>query len=145
MKAVIQRVSRAKVSVKDKIISQINDGLMILLGVAKGDTEHQTKDLARKCANIRIFEDQNGKFNLSIRDMDAEALVVSQFTLIADTSHGRRPSFTNAEEPERAKELYELFIAELNKLEVPTKGGIFGERMVISLNNNGPVTIIMEG
>ncbi|HEC79599.1 MAG TPA: D-tyrosyl-tRNA(Tyr) deacylase [candidate division WOR-3 bacterium] len=144
MKAVVQRVNKARIEVKGRLVSEIGNGLMILLGVAKGDTEGQTKALAEKCARIRIFEDQNGKFNLSLLDIKGEALVASQFTLLADTSRGRRPSFVNAEAPERAEKLYELFITLLNKSGVPTKGGIFGERMNITLENRGPVTIILE-
>lgn len=144
MKAVVQRVNKARIEVKGRLVSEIGNGLMILLGVAKGDTEEQTKALAEKCARIRIFEDQNGKFNLSLLDIKGEALVASQFTLLADTSRGRRPSFVNAEAPERAEKLYELFITLLNKSGVPTKGGIFGERMNITLENRGPVTIILE-
>lgn len=144
MKAVIQRVSKAHVTVKDKLVTEIGNGLMILLGIKKGDQEKQAKDLAEKCANLRIFEDNNGKFNLSVKDVNGNALVVSQFTLLADTSHGRRPSFINAERPENAKKLYEYFISTLNSLGILTKGGIFGERMLVSLENKGPVTIILE-
>jgi len=144
MKAVIQKVSKAHVIVKDKLVTEIGNGLMILLGIKKGDQEKQAKDLAEKCANLRIFEDNKGKFNLSVKDVNGNALVVSQFTLLADTSHGRRPSFINAEGPENAKKLYEYFISTLNSLGIPTKGGIFGERMLVSLENRGPVTIILE-
>ena len=144
MKAVIQRVAKAKVTVKDKLISEIGAGMLILLGVKRGDNENQVRELAQRCANLRIFEDNNGKFNLSLIDTKGEALVVSQFTLFADTSRGRRPSFTDAEEPEKAERLYELFISILNQLGILAKGGIFRERMIVSLDNNGPVTIIME-
>ncbi len=144
MKAVIQRVSKAHVTVKDKLVSEIGNGLMILIGIKKGDKENHAKELAEKCANLRIFEDSDGKFNLSIKDVNGNALVVSQFTLLADTAHGRRPSFTDAEGPVNAKKLYEYFISTLNSLGIPTKGGIFGERMLVSLENRGPVTIIME-
>ena len=144
MNVVIQRVTKAKVTVKEKLVSEIGTGMLILLGVKKGDSESQARELAEKCLNVRVFEDNNGKFNLSLRDIKGEALVISQFTLLADTSRGRRPSFTDAEEPQKAKQLYEFFITTLTQLEIPTKGGIFGERMVISLDNNGPVTIVME-
>ncbi|MEO0123576.1 MAG: D-aminoacyl-tRNA deacylase [candidate division WOR-3 bacterium] len=144
MKAVLQRVKKAEVIIEDKIISKIGEGLLILLGVKKGDTEKQADDLAQTCVNLRIFEDNNGKFNLSLKDINGEALVVSQFTLLADTSRGRRPSFTNAEEPERAKRLYEFFIEKLRNNGISTKSGVFGERMLVSLENNGPVTIILE-
>lgn len=144
MKAVIQRVSGAKIKVSDKVIAEIGSGLMILLGIRRGDTTANAQELAQKCANIRIFEDTNGKFNLSLIDIEGAALVASQFTLLADTSRGRRPSFTDAEEPTRAEKLYNDFIEALNSLGIPTSTGIFGERMHISLNNDGPVTIIME-
>lgn len=144
MKVVIQRVTKAKVTVKEKLVSEIGNGMLILLGVKKGDSESQARELAEKCLNVRVFEDNNGKFNLSLKDIKGEALVISQFTLLADTSRGRRPSFTYAEEPQKAKQLYGFFITTLTQLGIPTKGGIFGERMVISLDNNGPVTIVME-
>lgn len=144
MKVVIQRVTKAKVTVKEKLVSEIGTGMLILLGVKKSDSERQARELAEKCLNVRVFEDNNGKFNLSLSDIKGEALVISQFTLLADTSRGRRPSFTDAEEPQKAKQLYEFFITTLTQLGIPTKGGIFGERMVISLDNNGPVTIVME-
>jgi len=144
MTAVIQRVSHAKVMIENKLISEIGNGLMILLGIRKGDNEEHVKTLAEKCAHSRIFEDHEGKFNLSVRDVHGEALVVSQFTLLANTSRGRRPSFIEAEEPEKAKKLYEYFIEALSDLDVPTKGGIFGEKMHLSIENRGPVTIIME-
>jgi len=144
VKAVLQRVKRAEVKVGEKIISEIGEGLLILLGIKKEDSEEQSRYLAQTCANLRIFEDENGKFNLSLKDIGGEALVVSQFTLLADTSRGRRPSFTDAEEPAKAKELYEDFINALRNSGVPTKSGIFGERMLVSLENNGPVTIILE-
>jgi D-tyrosyl-tRNA(Tyr) deacylase len=144
MIAVIQRVNRARVTVEDKMISEIGPGLLILLGIRKGDTEDQARGLSQRCANLRIFEDQGGKFNLSLLDLKGHALVVSQFTLLADTTRGRRPSFTDAEAPERAKDLYEFFIEQLKRSGLTVQGGIFGERMVVALDNNGPVTIIME-
>ncbi|MEO0184674.1 MAG: D-aminoacyl-tRNA deacylase [candidate division WOR-3 bacterium] len=144
MKAVLQRVKSAQVKVGERVVSKIGQGFLILFGVKRGDDEEKVKDLAETCAHLRIFEDEAGKFNLSIRDINGEALVVSQFTLLADTSRGRRPSFTNAEEPEKAKKLYELFIETLKELGIPTKSGIFGERMLVSLENSGPVTIILE-
>ncbi len=144
MKVVIQRVDQAKVQVKEKLISEINRGFVILLGVKRGDNDEKARKLAERCANLRVFEDNTGKFNLSIKDIKGEALVVSQFTLLADTSQGRRPSFSDAEEPGKASELYKIFIAALDESGIPTKGGVFGERMLVSLDNNGPVTIIME-
>jgi D-tyrosyl-tRNA(Tyr) deacylase len=144
VKVVIQRVTAAKVEVNEKLISAIGHGMVILLGVKKNDTEKEAQALAERCAHLRIFEDEKGKFNLSIKDTNGEALVVSQFTLLADTSHGRRPSFTEAEEPGKAKRLYESFISRLNELGIPTQRGIFAERMKVFLENNGPVTIVME-
>ncbi len=144
MKVVVQRVAKARVAVQDKLLSEIGNGMVILLGIKKGDTEHQARKLAERCSHVRIFEDSGGKFNLSIKDIQGEALVVSQFTLLADTSRGRRPSFTDAEDPHVAEPIYECFISALNAFGVPTKSGRFGERMVVSLDNRGPVTIIME-
>lgn len=144
MKAVLQRVSHAQITVKSEIVSKIDNGLMILLGIKKGDDLANVTSLVDKCVQLRIFEDENGKFNLSIKDIHGEALVASQFTLLADTSRGRRPSFTEAEEPTKAKQLYKHFIDLMNEKGVPTKAGIFGERMEILLENNGPVTIILE-
>lgn len=144
MIALIQRVSRAKVSVDSQTISNINEGLLILLGIRKGDTADQANRLADRCVNLRVFEDSNGRFNFSLKDISGEALVVSQFTLLADTARGRRPSFSDAEEPVKSKELYELFIKAINKSGVQARGGIFGARMLVSLDNNGPVTIAME-
>ncbi|MCX7995024.1 MAG: D-aminoacyl-tRNA deacylase [candidate division WOR-3 bacterium] len=144
MKAVLQRVKKAEVRIDGETFSQIGEGLLILLGVKRGDTERQAEELAHECAHLRIFEDDNGKFNLSIKDVKGEALVVSQFTLLADTSRGRRPSFTDAEEPARAKSLYEYFIERLKESSVPVKSGVFGARMLVVLENNGPVTIILE-
>jgi D-tyrosyl-tRNA(Tyr) deacylase len=142
--AVIQRVAKANVSVGGKVVSEIKKGLVILLGIKKGDTEAKTGRLAERCANLRIFEDSSGKFNLSLMDVEGEALVVSQFTLLADTTRGRRPSFTGAEEPQRSKKLYESFIRSVENQGIKTQAGIFGERMLVSLENNGPVTIILE-
>jgi D-tyrosyl-tRNA(Tyr) deacylase len=144
VKVVIQRVTDAKVVVREKLISEIGPGIVILLGIKKGDTEKEVRTLAERCMNIRIFEDQKGKFNFSLKDIEGEALVISQFTLLADTSHGRRPSFTDAEEPEKAKQLYECFISALNERGIPARGGIFAERMKVFLKNDGPVTIVME-
>ena len=137
-------MSRARVQVGDETVAHIGKGLLILVGIKKGDTEHHAELIAKKCAELRIFEDENGKFNHSARDIGAEALVVSQFTLLADTARGRRPSFTDAETPERAEHLYEFFGHALSELGVPTQQGIFGARMVVSLDNDGPVTILLE-
>jgi D-tyrosyl-tRNA(Tyr) deacylase len=144
MVALIQRVSKAQVRVDGRIISSIKEGMLVLLGIRKGDTKDQAVKLAERCVNLRIFEDSGGKFNLSLKDTDGAALVVSQFTLLADTVRGRRPSFTDAEEPERSNELYELFIRAISDCGIETRGGVFGARMLVSLDNDGPVTIIME-
>lgn len=144
MTAVIQRVTTAGVRISEQQISQIGSGLLILLGVRKGDTEQAASRLAQRCVNLRIFEDEDGKFNLSLKDVNGEALVVSQFTLLADTSRGRRPSFIEAEEPNKSRILYGFFIEEIRKCGIRAQGGMFGERMLVSLINNGPVTIIVE-
>ena len=144
MRLVIQRVSSAEVMIEDRSVAQIDNGLVILVGVKKGDNENMARDLAKKCAELRIFEDDDDKFNRSAKDIGAEALVVSQFTLYADTSRGRRPSFIDAEAPARAKQLYEDFVGHLKNNGIPVKTGVFGERMHVNLQNRGPVTIIME-
>ena len=144
MIAVIQRVAKANVTIRGKIISEIEKGLVILLGIKKGDSEEKTERLAQRCVHLRIFEDSSSKFNLSLKDVGGEALVVSQFTLLADTSRGRRPSFTDAEEPQQSNKLYESFIRSIEEQGIKTQTGVFGERMLVSLENNGPVTIILE-
>lgn len=145
MKAVIQRVSRASVTVDGEITGQINKGFLVLLGVVDGDTEAEMKLLAKKVAEIRIFTDENDKMNLSLDKVDGEVLVVSQFTLCADVSHGRRPSFINSAPPKVANELYEAFCEELRALGVKKVAtGIFGAEMKVELLNDGPVTILMD-
>ena len=144
MIAVIQRVTKATVCIRDTVVSEIAHGMLILLGIRRGDTVDQVKRLAQRCANLRIFEDSEGKFNLALKDVGGAALVVSQFTLLADTSRGRRPSFTDAEKPEQSKLLYDAFIQHMMGCGIPTKGGVFGEHMRVSLDNDGPVTVILE-
>ncbi len=145
MKAVIQRVSEASVTVDGKLISSVNKGYLLLLGVMKGDTEEKAELLARKVAALRIFCDENGKMNLSVNDVGGEILSVSQFTLCADCKKGNRPSFTNSEEPEKATYLYEYFCNELLKNGVKSvKKGIFGADMKVALINDGPVTITYD-
>ncbi|UCF69748.1 MAG: D-tyrosyl-tRNA(Tyr) deacylase [candidate division WOR-3 bacterium] len=144
MIALVQRVAEANVSVGNETVSDISEGILVLLGIKKGDTEEKSKRLAERCVHLRIFEDEEGKFNYSLKDVGGSALVVSQFTLLADTSRGRRPSFTDAEVPERSRHLYEVFARTLNTWGIQTKTGSFGERMRIRLVNNGPVTIILE-
>jgi len=141
MIAVIQRVNSSHVEVDGKIVGKIGKGLNILLGVVKGDTEEDIDKLIKKIPYLRIFEDQNGKMNLSLVDIKGEALVISQFTLAANIKKGRRPSFEQAENPDRAKELYEKFVEKLSKI-VPVQTGIFAAHMKVFIENDGPVTII---
>lgn len=143
MRAVLQRVKESKVYVDGKEVASIGEGLNILLGVGLGDQEEDVDKLVEKIVNLRIFEDDSGKFNLSLLDIKGSALVVSQFTLYANTKKGRRPSFELAERPERAKELYELFVEKMSKY-VPTQCGIFGAMMDVYILNWGPVTIILD-
>ena len=145
MKAVIQRVKEARVTVDGELISSIEKGYMLLLGVMKGDTEKEAELLARKTASLRVFEDENGKMNLSVNDIGGEILSVSQFTLCADCKKGNRPSFINSEEPEKANVLYEYFCNELLKNGVKAvKKGVFGADMKVSLTNDGPFTIVLD-
>ncbi len=144
MRALIQRVSHASVKVDQKIISSIGKGLLILLGVGHGDGEEQAAFLAEKIANLRIFEDEQGKTNLSVLDVKGEAIVVSQFTLYADLRKGRRPSFTDAASPEVAEPLVNRFAELLRVQGVPTQTGQFGAHMLVEIHNDGPVTIWLE-
>jgi D-aminoacyl-tRNA deacylase len=144
MRLLIQRVSRASVTVNEQTISSIGNGLLILLGVGHNDTEQQAAFLAEKAANLRIFEDEQGKTNLSVLDVGGEAIVVSQFTLYADTRKGRRPSFIDAALPAVAAPLVEHFADLLRGHGVPTQTGQFGAHMLVEIHNNGPVTIWLE-
>ena len=144
MKAVVQRVKRTTLSVEGKLISEIPFGLTVFLGVRTGDTEKDAEYLAKKIAGLRIFEDENGKMNLSVKDVGGEVLLVSQFTLYGDASHGNRPSFTLAERPERAEPLYEYAVATLKGFGVAVQKGVFGADMKIEQLNDGPVTILLE-
>lgn len=144
MRIVLQRVSSGKVSVDGHPVAQIGPGLVILLGIAPQDTPQQTQALAEKTANLRIFEDSQGKMNLSLLDVRGEALVVSQFTLYADVRKGRRPSFTDAALPDVASPLVDHFAAALSKLGIPTQTGEFGAHMLVEIHNDGPVTILLE-
>ena len=144
MRAILQRVSQASVTVEGQVISSIGPGLLILLGVGHGDGEEQAAFLADKVANLRIFEDEAGKTNLSILDVKGEAIVVSQFTLYADTRKGRRPSFTDAALPGVAAPLIVRFVELLRAQGVPTQTGQFGAHMQVEIHNNGPVTIWLE-
>jgi D-tyrosyl-tRNA(Tyr) deacylase len=144
MRIILQRVSQARVTVDGEAIAQIGPGLVLLVGVAPHDQQDQARYLADKIAHLRIFEDQDGKMNRSILDMGGEVIVVSQFTLFADTRKGRRPSFTDAAPPPIAEPLVEQFAAFLMELGVPTQNGEFGAHMLVEIANDGPVTIILE-
>jgi D-aminoacyl-tRNA deacylase len=144
MRALVQRVSYGKVSVEGQTVSEISNGLVILLGVGHGDGESQAAWLAEKIANLRIFEDAEGKMNLSTRDVGGSALVVSQFTLYADSQKGRRPSFVNAALPEVAEPLVEKFAEMIRQQGVPAGVGVFGAHMLVEIHNDGPVTIWLE-
>lgn len=145
MKALVQRASSASVTVDGNRIASMGRGLLILLGVMKGDAEADMDYLVRKIANLRIFYDEAGKMNLSVLDVKGEAIVVSQFTLAADTRKGNRPSFTEAETPERANAMYQEFMRRLSGAGVQNvQGGVFGAHMEVSLTNDGPVTVILD-
>ncbi len=144
MRALLQRVEESSVKVNGKIVGSIGRGLNILLGVKKGDTEEDVEKLVRKIANLRIFEDENGKFQHSLLDIKGEVLIVSQFTLYASVKKGRRPSFELAEEPRRAEELYNMFVERFKELGVKVETGVFGAMMDVYIRNWGPVTIIVD-
>ena len=144
MKIVVQRVKETTLSVDNKLISQIPYGLVLFVGIGVGDTKEKAEFLAKKVANLRIFEDENCKMNLSVKDVKGEILSISQFTLYADVSHGNRPGFTNAEKPNLAEKLHDYFCEELKKYDIIVKKGVFGADMKISQLNDGPVTIIYE-
>jgi D-tyrosyl-tRNA(Tyr) deacylase len=144
MRAVVQRVSSARVAVDGDIVGEIGRGLCVLLGVARTDGQAEAERLAGRVARLRIFENDEGRFDRPLLDVDGAALVVSQFTLIADTAKGNRPSFTDAAPPEQAEPLYESFCAALRELGVEVSAGRFGARMAVELVNDGPVTIVLE-
>ena len=144
MRAVIQRVKSAEVSVDGRVSGKIEKGLLLLLGVGKGDSENDVSFLTSKIPELRIFEDESGKFNLSLKEIGGEMLVVSQFTLYADCRKGRRPSFTDAEEPETAKYLYEKFISRLRDRGITVQTGEFQAKMEVHLINDGPVTLLLD-
>jgi D-tyrosyl-tRNA(Tyr) deacylase len=144
MKCVIQRVRRASVSVDDEVVASIDTGLLVLAGVEKGDGEDAMRDAARKIRELRVFSDDAGKMNRDVRDAGGAILAVSQFTLAGSIARGRRPSFDNAEEPERAKALFEMFVAELAATGIRVATGRFRETMIVSLENDGPVTFVYQ-
>jgi len=144
VKAVVQRVTKGAVSVDGKTIGEIGRGLVILLGVRNGDTADDARFLAEKCANLRIFSDSEGKFNLSCRDVGGEMLVVSQFTIYGDTRKGRRPSFIDSAPPEIAEPLYQSFMQNLREFGFNVEAGEFGAMMNVEIHNDGPVTLIVE-
>lgn len=144
MRLVVQRVKNASVKVDGKVVGKINEGLLVLLGVTHGDNKEAADYLAKKLVNLRIFKDENHKMNLSVRDINGELLIISQFTLYADTSQGNRPSFTNAAKPDFADELYEYFKEKCMEYDLKVESGIFGADMKVELLNDGPVTIILE-
>lgn len=144
MRIVLQRVRHARVSVNSQFIADIGPGLVLLVGIGPDDGEEQVRFLAKKVANLRIFEDEDGKINRSVLDVGGEAIVVSQFTLYADTRKGRRPSFTDAASPELAQPLIERFATLLDEQGIPTQTGEFGAHMLVEIANDGPVTILLE-
>ena len=144
MKAVIQRVLSADLKVDEKLISEIKKGFVIFLGIGQGDNAADLEKIANKIAKLRIFEDENGKMNLSIKDVDGEILLVSQFTLYADCRHGNRPSFIDAEKPEIANDLYLRMKDNLVSQGLDVKTGVFGADMKINVHNDGPVTILLD-
>ena len=144
MRAVIQRVSAGSVTIEGKVVAQIGQGFVILLGIGHSDTTRDAEELAEKIAHLRIFSDPEGKMNLSLLDVQGEAIVVSQFTLLANTSRGRRPSFIDAARPETAIPLYEHFTRHLSNFGIHTETGEFGADMLVNIKNDGPVTIVLE-
>jgi len=144
MKALVQRVSRASVSVDGKIVGKIGPGLVVFLGVAQGDSKEDASYLANKVANLRIFADEASKFALSALETRGDILVVSQFTLLADSRKGRRPSFTEAAPPDLAEELYNFFVEQVRSTGLKVETGLFQEHMLVEIYNDGPVTISLE-
>ncbi|MDI9495824.1 MAG: D-aminoacyl-tRNA deacylase [Bacillota bacterium] len=144
MRAVVQRVSRARVKVEEKIIGKIDRGILLLLGVEESDEEKDLEYMCDKIPNLRIFEDEEGKMNKSLLDVGGSLLVISQFTLLGDARKGRRPSFTQAARPEKAIPMYERFIDSMKEKNITTEAGEFGAHMEVELINDGPVTILLD-
>ena len=144
MKALLQRVTRASVTVDDETVGRIEAGLVVLVGVATGDSSKEAQYLAQKIAGLRIFTDSEGKFNLSIQDIGGSLLAVSQFTLLADARKGRRPSFIDAASPDAAEELFNLFVSECRNLGLKVETGRFQTHMLVEIHNDGPVTIMLD-
>ena len=144
MRLLVQRVSSAQVDVDSKTVGKINNGFLVLIGVTHTDTREIADYLVKKLCNLRVFKDENSKMNLSIKDVDGELLIVSQFTLYADCQHGNRPSFVNSARPDMANELYKYFVEKCKREVEKVETGIFGADMKVSLLNDGPVTIMLE-
>lgn len=144
MKCLIQRVNSASVKIDGEVYSKIGKGILVFLGVEKGDTAEKGLYLSQKIVNLRIFEDENEKMNKSLKDINGEMLVVSQFTLCGDCKKGSRPNFINAENPQIANEIYEEFVNNVKKLEIPAYTGKFGAKMIVCIENDGPVTFLLE-
>jgi D-tyrosyl-tRNA(Tyr) deacylase len=144
VKALLQRVSKASVSIDGEVVGSIGPGLVVLLGVSQGDTERDARYLAEKTVNLRIFADSESKFNLSAMDIGGEVLAVSQFTLLADTRKGRRPSFSEAAGPEEAQDLFERFLSFLRSSGLKVECGRFQEHMMVEIHNDGPVTVMLD-
>lgn len=144
MKLVVQRVDNASVTIENELFSSIARGYLVLFGVEKGDTKEQADWLANKISVLRCFSDENDKMNLSIKDINGEMLIVSQFTLCGDIKKGTRPSFDKAMPPKEAKEMYEYFISKVQEQNIPVKTGVFGAHMEVKLLNNGPVTFVID-
>ena len=144
MRLLVQRVLNSNVKVDGKVVGEINKGYMVLLGVTHDDDKEKADYLVNKLLNLRVFEDENGKMNLNIKQVGGELLIISQFTLYGNTKDGNRPSFTDAAKPDKANELYEYFIEKWKKENIKTEAGIFGADMKVSLVNDGPVTVMLE-
>lgn len=144
MRAVIQRVTQASVTVDKEVVGKIDNGLLVLLGVTHGDTEKEVNWLSKKIIDLRIFEDEDGKMNMGLKECGGSLLVVSQFTLYGDCIKGRRPSFTEAARPETAIPLYESFLTKCREMGVKTEAGVFGADMKVELLNDGPVTLVID-